>query len=236
MNIFSKIKSKLRILSKQRAFVNELLKKGGEGVPFLQNRNELKTLLGGPALINDPEVPMLQKYASLAPELIVEIGCAYGGSSLLFMLQKKYEARLVSIDPFIKDSMGEFQASYRKCHGFVSSALRKLGLKDRVSKWDLVSDYSFNIVKSWTKPIDLIFIDGDHTYEAVKQDFEEWYPHVKAGGVILFHDSARPIDSKDEKADHGWPGPSRLVRELKNDSRVEFLEQVYSVTAFKKNV
>lgn len=36
--------------------------------------------------------------------------------------------------------------------------------------------------------IDFLFIDGDHTYEGVKQDFEMYGQFVKKGGVIAFHD------------------------------------------------
>jgi len=35
---------------------------------------------------------------------------------------------------------------------------------------------------------DLMFIDGDHSYEGVKNDFEKWTPHLKVGGYVLFDD------------------------------------------------
>jgi predicted O-methyltransferase YrrM len=36
--------------------------------------------------------------------------------------------------------------------------------------------------------VDLLFIDGDHTYEGVKKDFEMYSPLVRKGGIIAFHD------------------------------------------------
>ena len=34
----------------------------------------------------------------------------------------------------------------------------------------------------------VLFIDGDHTHKGCKRDIEAWYPHMKKGGVMLFHD------------------------------------------------
>jgi predicted O-methyltransferase YrrM len=39
------------------------------------------------------------------------------------------------------------------------------------------------------KEFNLLFIDADHSYEAVKADFEAWAPLVKPGGEISFHDA-----------------------------------------------
>ena len=36
--------------------------------------------------------------------------------------------------------------------------------------------------------LDVLFIDGDHSYEGVRKDFDLWSPLVRPGGIILFHD------------------------------------------------
>ena len=39
--------------------------------------------------------------------------------------------------------------------------------------------------------LDFIFIDGDHSYEGVKADLENWVPKIKPGGVLIGHDWTR---------------------------------------------
>ena len=39
------------------------------------------------------------------------------------------------------------------------------------------------------KPLALIFIDGDHSYEGVKSDFERTIPWLEQGGIVAFHDT-----------------------------------------------
>ena len=47
-------------------------------------------------------------------------------------------------------------------------------------------------------PVEFVFIDGDHSYDGLRADWEGWSGRVCAGGVIAMHDSlltpARPID------------------------------------------
>lgn len=40
----------------------------------------------------------------------------------------------------------------------------------------------------WPYQMDLVFIDADHRYEAVKADIAAWAPKVRPGGVMAFHD------------------------------------------------
>jgi predicted O-methyltransferase YrrM len=43
-------------------------------------------------------------------------------------------------------------------------------------------------------PYDLILVDGDHTYDGVRQDIVDYYPLLSPGGVMVFHDYLPPLD------------------------------------------
>ena len=63
--------------------------------------------------------------------------------------------------------------------------MKKMGLSDIIR---IIQGYSFEIIKKFNKPIDLLFIDGSHDYKSVLNDYLQWSPLVKKGGYIAFHD------------------------------------------------
>lgn len=175
----------------------------------------------GSRFSTDLEVKTLQKYAQLASLGIVEIGVLDGKTTREIALVSKVP--IYGIDPIIPDSMNKRLIGHES---LIKENMRFY--KDFV----FIKDYSFNVSKNWNKPFDFIFIDGDHEYGAVKQDFEEWFRLIVSGGFIAFHDSA-PVTSI-PGAFEGWAGPIRLVKELKEHPGLEFLETQDSLSVFRK--
>ncbi len=67
--------------------------------------------------------------------------------------------------------------------------LKESGLSNfKLCKIDTTSVEFSEKIKS-ISPIDFVFIDGDHSYAGVKNDFECVYPHLTASGIIVFHDT-----------------------------------------------
>ena len=42
--------------------------------------------------------------------------------------------------------------------------------------------------KAWQTPLGLVFIDGGHAYETVKEDYDLWHRHIVFGGYLIMHD------------------------------------------------
>ncbi|MFM7183115.1 MAG: class I SAM-dependent methyltransferase [Verrucomicrobiales bacterium] len=75
--------------------------------------------------------------------------------------------------------------------------------------------------RSW----DCIYIDGNHDYDVVKNDWETCAAAVKPGGLIVLDDSGLSTRYQPPAfATAGHPGPSRLAREISPDHFREILQ------------
>lgn len=204
------------------------------------NRQELNLLLGAPSYLAEEEVPIFNKYAPQAEKTIVEIGVAYGASALLFLFAKQPLTKLYSIDVFTMAEEtkppkgGPTPPSYESCLKNVRRGADIVGKEKVLDEWQLIKSSSHEVAQTWQRKVDLIFIDGDHSYEGVRRDFDDWFPLVKKGGIIFLHDSRLlPGSSKDE-FNRGWDGPTKLARELRKRKDVKLIDKAYSLTVWQK--
>ncbi len=89
-------------------------------------------------------------------------------------------------------------------------------------KFHFINAPSYEIVKIWTQELDILFIDGDHQYEAIKRDYALFFPFVRKNGLIIFHDTNHPL----------FPGPGKAVREI--EGRKLVFEEFPGLTVFQK--
>lgn len=186
---------------------------------------------GGKVYLNEAEFEPIARHAAKS-KLLVEIGTAWGATAVLMLLNAPVKARVHSIDPFVPDSHGGWVADPAQTKAHIQNAAARLGFD--ASRWVLHQDYSYSAVKEAPARVDLLFIDGDHHYDAVKRDLEDWLPLVKSGGVVMLHDSRRPVETPAGEFNMGWEGPTQLANELRTDARVELVEEVYSLTVWRK--
>ncbi|MGH7855180.1 MAG: class I SAM-dependent methyltransferase [Candidatus Binatia bacterium] len=77
--------------------------------------------------------------------------------------------------------------------------------------------------RGWNKPIRLLWIDGDHRYEAAKLDFTLWDPYLVEAGILAMHDSIRKA------------GPKRVLWEyVFRSGRFQEIAIVDNITAVRK--
>lgn len=109
------------------------------------------------------------------PELILEIGTGQCQSTrtMLSALEENKKGKLVSIDLSDRSSRIPKELLQYFC--------QIVGNSHYV-------DIFQGIKNEFKDRFDILFIDGDHTYEGVKQDFEMYSSLVKDRGLILIHD------------------------------------------------
>jgi hypothetical protein len=138
----------------------------------------------------------------LKPEVIVDLGVDYGFST--FCLAYPQIGKVYGVDWF----QGDEHAGYRDTYPLVLNLYEELKKEYNINNVELIKGDFNEVAKTWSKEIDLLHIDGFHTYEAVKNDYETWIKFCKEDAVILFHDV------------EVFPGVAQLFSELPGDLKL----------------
>jgi predicted O-methyltransferase YrrM len=142
--------------------------------------------LFGAMQIKSEFMELLRIVESKRPKYVLEVGTAAGGALFCFSKLSSEDAVLVSVDL----PEGKFGGGYKKWKVPFFEAFKKGNQKMFLLREDSHKNSTLNSVKGILsdQKLDFLFIDGDHTYEGVKNDFEMYSPLVKKGGVVAFHD------------------------------------------------
>lgn len=151
---------------------------------------------------------LIEIYKALSPGRIVEVGSFRGGTLYQWLKYARPGAVVVNIDNF--DSMNWMEnRSFievfgREWQSWVHDGMRLYTLV----KDSHAPDTLAKVLEYIDDGIEFLFIDADHSYEAVCQDFNDYGNHVKKGGIIALHD----IKQQDIRPNYGvW----KLWNEIK---------------------
>jgi MMP 1-O-methyltransferase len=157
-----------------------------------------------PGHLGENEARFLGLLAACVPAkgMIVEIGSFKGRSTvMLATVAAHYNlGPVVAIDPHNSPILLDLHvdpnsSSYKDFLNSIDTA----GVSNRVESHVA---YSTDIASSWNRPIRLLWIDGDHSYEGAKKDLDGFFPHLVPLGVVALHDAL-----------NAFPGPIRVFVE-----------------------
>ena len=174
--------------------------RGFEDLAFMFSSNQLNH---GVASLQIDEAALLFRLArDLETGPVAEIGRFKGGSTIVFASALPTGVELWSYDFHVAlrpDMPGE------QLDEELRAALERFGLAGKVHL--LVADS--RTAEPPPGELVLLFIDGDHSYEGAKADFDRWSAFVRPGGHVLLHDAV-------DTGGYGnvYPGVARLVGEI----------------------
>ncbi|MEW6014170.1 MAG: class I SAM-dependent methyltransferase [Candidatus Zixiibacteriota bacterium] len=136
------------------------------------------------------QTDFLVRYASMAKHGLIEIG-AWKGRSTVYLADtaKRRGLPFVVVDSWMDCDIPEYFGI--NVFPEFKRNLMTFGLFDRLTilrkrSEKAVEEFKRSILPN--KNFDFLFIDGDHKYQSVKQDFELWAPLLERPAIIVFHD------------------------------------------------
>lgn len=145
----------------------------------MQGKAPTSIITGVPGWETPEEQRALLKYARLVPinGTILEVGAEYGMSASIFCKGADPSVSIHSVDLMPLEKWAKYREN-----------LGESGFTGRTHEVHLDSK---SARREWgSAPIDLLFIDGDHSFTGATEDIQLWVPLVKPGGIVVFHDTA----------------------------------------------
>lgn len=139
---------------------------------------EFSSLIGeGSTQVEREIVGFLERARKAEPKRVCEIGTSFGGTAFLLSRGLTSATEYIGIDLFVKNrlQLRRFGRPGQRLH-FLDGSSRDPAIVRRVER----------ILGG--EPLDLLFVDGDHTYEGVSGDFLSYRHLLREGGIIAFHD------------------------------------------------
>ncbi|HEU4975489.1 MAG TPA: class I SAM-dependent methyltransferase [Baekduia sp.] len=152
----------------------------GVRIAPLQSRHELSLLL--------------HELEQQPPRRMLEIGTANGGSLFPFARVAAPDAHIISVDL----PHGRFGGGYPRYKVPLYRAFARRSQRLDLIRADSHAPETVARVRELLggEPLDFLFIDGDHTYDGVKADFESYSQLVRPGGLVGFHDISAPVSAE----------------------------------------
>jgi predicted O-methyltransferase YrrM len=142
-----------------------------------------------PGWLTPEQATVLAEHAARLPRgassVVVEIGSHQGRSTVVLGTTVPEGARVVAVDPFPSDWRYGGDGTERA----LRSHLRAAGVEGTVQ---VRVATSAAVLRAWTGPVDLVFVDGKHDVRSTVHDLG-WSRHLPPGGRLLVHDSFSSI-------------------------------------------
>ena len=120
------------------------------------------------------------------PKIAMEIGTADGGTLFLLAQMLREDGVLISLDLFFGKFGGGYPPWKIPLYKSFAAAKQHIHLIRSDSHLTATKERVIKLLEG--RKVDFLMIDGDHSYEGVKKDFELYSPLVRDRGIIAFHD------------------------------------------------
>lgn len=160
-------------------------------------------------------VQFIARVGDLKPRRLLEIGTANGGTLYLLCRVADPSARILSVDlPGGRWGGGYSRLQIPFYRRFARNQQQVVLIRGDSHAPDTVKEVQASIGPQ--EKLDVVLVDGDHSYDGVRSDFESYWPLLRSGGLMAFHDIAVTTD------DQGLPlGVAEFWSEVKYQGRFE---------------